>query len=150
MFKVVVCQYKHISFCLSHWCRRHRWFCCHPEIMCYHGNVRSYFSSLLNFLRKLIFLLLRNVVLIPTVISLLRAFKFLTFIIPRNASHVLLVIKYHIFTTIIWPFLALIISPVELLSKNANQTALTDQDAWIETNSPLTLIHFLNYHSPFM
>ena len=37
---------------------------------------------------------LRNVVLIPTVISLLRAFKFLTFIIPRNASYVLLV-KYH-------------------------------------------------------
>ena len=68
-------------------------------------------------------------VLIPTVISLLRAFKFLTFIIPRNASHVLLVIKYHIFTKIIWPFLALIISPVELLSENANQTAFTDQDA---------------------
>ena len=34
-----------------------------------------------------------------------------------------------IFTKIIWPFfLALIISPVELLSENANQTALTDQD----------------------
>ena len=94
MFKVVVSYYKHISFCLPRWCRCHRWFCCHPEIMCYHGNVRSYFSSLLNFLRKLIFLLLRNVVLIPTVISLLRAFKFLTFIIPRNASHILLV-KYH-------------------------------------------------------
>ena len=65
-------------------------------------------------------------VLIPTVISLLRAFKFLTFIIPRNASHVYLLSI--IFTKIIWPFLALIISPVELLSENANQTALTDQD----------------------
>lgn len=67
-------------------------------------------------------------VLIPTVISLLRAFKFLTFIIPRNASHVLLV-KYYFHKNNTWPFLALIISPVELLSENANQTALTDQDA---------------------
>lgn len=34
-----------------------------------------------------------------------------------------------ILTKMIWPFLALIISFVELLSENANQTALTDQDA---------------------
>ena len=61
--------------------------------MCYHGNVRSYFSSLLNFLRK--FSLTEECGINTwTVISLLRAFKFLTFIIPRNASHVLLV-KYH-------------------------------------------------------
>lgn len=66
-------------------------------------------------------------VLIPTVISLFRAFKFLTLLF-LGLLHMFYLLSI-IFTKIIWPFLALIISPVELLSENANQTALTDQDA---------------------